>query len=111
MQTPAFNLFIKWWSESVIREVEHAQERKDKPKLQRVCSVSYYCYPFASFKSSNKYKRNEFRGQITKEQKCLNEPVLLWYKRYKNALLVIIRLISDFEKGKTETDPAKLCFF
>ena len=115
MQTPAFNLFIKRWSESlsesVIREVEHAQKRKDKPKLRRISSVSYYCYPFASFKSSNKYKRNEYRGQITKEQKCLNEPELLWYKRYKNALLVIIRLISDFKKAKTETDPAKLCFF
>ena len=111
MQTPAFNLFIKRWSESVIREVEHAQKRKDKPKLRRISSVSYYCYPFASFKSSNKYKRNEYHGQITKEQKCLNEPELLWYKRYKNALLVIIRLINDFKKAKTETDPAKLCFF
>ena len=115
MQTPAFNLFIKRWSESlsesVIREVEHAQKRKDKPKLRRISTVSYYCYPFASFKSSNKYKRNEYHGQITKEQKCLNEPELLWYKRYKNALLVIIRLISDFRKAKTETDPAKLCFF
>ena len=64
MQTPAFSLFIKRWSESVIREVEHAQKRKDKPKLRRICSVSNYCYPFASFKSSNKYKRNEHRGQI-----------------------------------------------
>ena len=100
-------MFIKRWCESVIREVEHAQKRKDKPKLRRICSVSNYCYPFASFKSSNKYKRNEYRGQITKEQKCLNEPELLWYKRYKNALLVII---SDFKKAKTETDPAKLCF-
>ena len=101
-------MFIKRWCESVIREVEHAQKRKDKPKLRRICSVSYYCYPFASFKSSNKYKRNEYRGQITKEQKCLKEPEFLWYKRYKNALLVII---SDFKKAKNETDPAKLCFF
>ena len=73
-----------------------------------LCSVPYYCYPFASFKSSNKYKRNEYRGQITKEQKCLNEPELLWYKRNKNALLVII---SHYKKAKTETDPEKLCFF
>ena len=108
MQTPAFNLFIKRWSESVIREVEHAQKRKDKPKLRRICSVSNYCYPFASFKSSNKYKRNEYRGPITKERKYLNEPELLWYKRNKNALLVII---SHYKKAKTETDPEKLCFF
>ena len=101
-------MFIKRWCESVIREVEHAQKRKDKPKLRRICSVSNYCNPFASFKSSNKYKRNEYRGQITKEQKCLKEPEFLWYKRYKNALLVII---SDFKKAKNETDPAKLCFF
>ena len=107
MQTPAFNLFIKRWSKSVIREVEHAQKRKDKPKLRRICSVSNYCYPFSSFKSSNKYKRNEYRGQITKEQRCLKEPEFLWYKRYKNALLVII---SDFKKAKNEKDPAKLCF-
>ena len=45
--------------------------------------------------------------RYTKEQKRLNEPELLWYKRSKNALLVII---SDFKKAKTETDPAKLCF-
>ena len=30
MQTPAFNLFIKRWSESVIREVEHAQKRIER---------------------------------------------------------------------------------
>lgn len=47
-------------------------------------------------------------GRYTKEQKCLNEPELLWYKRYKNALLVII---SDFKKAKTATDLAKICFF
>ena len=83
MQTPAFNLFIKRWSESVIHEVEHAQKRKDKPKLRRIYSVAYYCYPFASFKSSNKYT-NETNtvGRYTKEQKRLNELELLWYKRY-----------------------------
>ena len=84
------------------------RSERNKPKLWRICSVPSYCYPFANFKSSNKYKRNEYRGQITKEQKCLNEPELLWYKRNKNALLVII---SHYKKAKTETDPEKLCFF
>ena len=82
MQTPAFNLFIKrWMSRLFVKSSMRRSERINQSYGGYVVSLTIVTLLPASNLVTNTNETNTV-DRYTKEQKRLNEPELLWCKRY-----------------------------
>ena len=60
MQTPVLNLFIKRWCELLFVKpsMQKRKELINQSYIWRICSLSYYCYPFASLSNERNIPSN-----------------------------------------------------